>query len=71
MHIAHNWIARAAGVHEIGFAGRRPGASLLAAVVVTLSVAEPVPVMDGLSKLQELSDGRPEQTAAERLTVPL
>ena len=41
------------------------------AVVVTVSVVEPLPVTEAGLKLHVLSCGKPAQDAAEKLTVPL
>ena len=43
---------------------------LPAAVVVTVRVVVPAPVMDVGLKLQEAPTGKPEQDAEEKLTVP-
>ena len=51
--------------------GRTRWAMALGAVVVIMSVAEPLPVMDAELKLQELSNGSPEHTPAFSGIVPL
>ncbi len=45
--------------------------ALWAAVVVMVSVVEPLPVTDAGLKLHVLSRGKPEHDAGEKLTVPL